>query len=534
MPSSTASSLLRVVLAGGAIFLSSCGRPLDRADLVFINGAEPELLDPIKVTAQATGRVTYALFEGLTAFGPAAKPEPGVAESWEVSEDGLRYTFHLRHNSRWSNGDAVTAGDFVYSWRRALLPEMACEYASQLYYLRNGQPFNEGKVTDPTQLGVEALDDYTLLVTLENPTPYFLDLCAFSTLLPVHRATVERYPDWSSKAKHFVGNGAYTLREWRLLDRVRLTKNPLYWNASEVALNSIDILPSSKPETAFNLYSTGVADLMMDKGLAPTALMTELRKRRDFHAAPFLGNYFIRFNILNPAFSDVRVRLAFSMVIDKKVLTDKITRAGELPAYSFTPPGTGSGYEPPPGLDRNVARAQQLMAEAGYPGGRGFPIVNYLYKGDSGLDRDLAVELQGMFKRDLGVVMELQGKEWTVYLEAQSKMTYDLCRSSWVADYNDPNTFLNMFVTNDGNNRTGWSNEAYDRAISAAAKEIDPKKRYDIFREAERLLVSQDAPICPLFYYVGIQFYDPDKLGGLEPNLLDEHPLKHMFWKKPR
>jgi len=526
-------ALLFLILAC-AVLLAACGRPLDRADLVFINGAEPELLDPAKTTAQATSRVMYALFEGLTAFGPSAKPEPGVAERWDVSSDGLKYTFHLRHNARWSNGDPVVAGDFAYSWLRTLAPEMASEYVSQLYYVKNAQGFNEGKVTDPAKVGIETPDDYTLVVTLENPTPYFLDLCAFATLLPVHRATVERHPDWSSKAQHFVGNGPFTLREWRLLDRVRVTKNPNYWNAAKVAMNSIDILPSSKPETAFNLYSTGVADLMMDKGLVPSALMGELRKRPDFHAGPFLGNYFIRYNTLNPAFKDVRVRLAFSMVFDKKLITEKITRAGETPAYSFTPPGTGNGYEPPPGLEYNVARAQELMADAGYPGGRGFPLVSYLYKGDSGLDRDIAVELQGMLKRDLGVTMELQGKEWTVYLEAQSKMTYDLCRSSWVADYNDPNTFLNMFVTNDGNNRTGFSNPKYDQAIAAAAREVDPKKRYEIFQQAERMLVSEEAPICPLYYYVGIQFYDPEKLGGIEPNLLDEHPLKYMHWKRAR
>ena len=513
---------------------SGCGRSLRRADLVFINGAEPELLDPALVTAQASSRVMYAIFEGLTAFGPNSKVEPGVAERWDISPDGLHYTFHLRSTSVWSNGDPVVAGDFVYSWRRTLAPETACEYASQLYYVHNAQAINEGKIKDPTQLGATAPDDHTVEVTLDNPTPYFLDLCAFSTLLPVHRPTVEKYQDWSSKAEHFVGNGPYRLVEWRVLDRVRLAKNPRYWNASAVKLQTIDILPSAKPNTAFNLYYTGVADLMMDKGLAPTGLLNELRKRPDFHVAPFLGNYFIRYNVARKPFNDVRVRLAFSMAVDKQLLTEKITRAGELPAYSFTPPGTGDDYQPGPGLDRNPERARQLLAEAGYPGGKGFPIVYYLYKGDSDLDRDIAVELQGMYARELGVNMQLQAQEWTVYLKTQSNLDYDLCRSSWVADYNDPNTFLNMFVTNDGNNRTGWSNAEYDQRIAAAGREVDPKKRYDIFRAAEHQLVVEEMPICPLYYYVGIQFYDPEKLGGIEPNLLDEHPLKHIYWKKPR
>ena len=345
---------------------------------------------------------------------------------------------------------------------------------------------------------------------------------------------MEKYKDWSAKADHFVGNGAYLLKEWRLFDRVRLAKNPRYWNASTVKLETIDVLPSSKPNTAFNLYHTGVADLMMDKGLAPTALMSQLRVRPDFHASPFLGNYFIRYNVTRPAFKDPRVRLALSLVIDKKLITEKITRAGELPAYSFTPPGTGEEYQPPSGLECNPDRARQLLAEAGYPQGRGFPIINYLYKGDSDLDRDIAVELQGMYARELGINMQLQGQEWTVYLDTQANLNYDLCRSSWVADYNDPNTFLNMFVTNDGNNRTGWSNASYDQKIAAAGSEVDLAKRYELFRAAEKTLVSEDPPICPLYYYVGIQFYDEEKIGGIEPNLLDEHPLKHIYRKKPR
>jgi oligopeptide transport system substrate-binding protein len=516
----------------GLLGVGGCERGLDRADLVFINGAEPELLDPALATAQSTGRVVYALLEGLTSFNAKAEPQPGVAERWEVSPDGKVYTFHLREAARWSNGDPVVSEDFVYSWRRVLLPETASEYASQLYPILNAQAFNEGKLRDFSQVGVRALGDRTLEVRLENPTPYFPDLCAFMTYLPVHRSSVERYADWASKPAHFVGNGAFLFKEWRLFDRVRLVKNPGYWNAAAVALESVDVLPAAKPGTAFNLYSTGQADLMMDKGLAPTPLMADLRRRKDFHASPFLGTYFIRFNCRKAPFSDARVRRALGLVIDRQLLVDKITRAGEVPAESFVPPGTGHGYVPPVGSERNVERARQLLAEAGFPGGRGFPVFEYLYRGDSDLDRDIAVELQGMFLRELGVRMQLRVQEWTVYLAAQSALDYDLCRSSWVADYNDPNTFLNMFVTGDGNNRTGWSHAAYDARIAEAAREPDRARRFERFREAERILVSEEAPVCPLYFYVGIQFYDPDRLGGIFPNLLDEHPLKFMHWRR--
>lgn len=524
-----------------ALALSGCRRGMDRAELVFINGAEPELLDPVFCTAQATGRVVYALLEGLTAFDQFGKPQPGVAERWDISPDGLRYTFHFRRNAKWSNGDAVTAHDFAYSWRRTLLPENAAEYAYQLHYIRGARAFNEGKSKDFESVGVRVVDDFTLAVELENPTPFFLDLCAFVTLVPVHRGTVEKYPDWSSNPAHHVGNGPFTLKEWRLFDRVRLVKSTTYWNRDTVRLASIDVLPAQRPNTAFNFYATGVADLMMDKGLAPTPLIEALKQRPDFHAAPFLGNYFVRFNCTRGPFKDLRVRRAFSLAIDRALLTQKITRAGEVPAWSFVPPGAGHGYQPPEPPDASlkagapqIEAARKLLAEAGFPDGKGFPIFYYLYRADSDLDQDIAVELQAMFKQALGVDMQLARQEWTVYLNSQSKLDYDLCRSSWVGDYNDPNTFMDMFVTGGGNNRTGWSSKAYDDAIAAAAREPDVAKRDEIFRGAERLLVHDEAPIAPLYYYVGIQFYDPERLGGIEPNLLDEHPLKALYWKKPR
>jgi oligopeptide transport system substrate-binding protein len=515
-----------------ALALCGCGRLGDRADLVCLNGPECEILDPPLITAQATSRVAYAVFEGLTAYNKRGEAGPGVAERWEISPDGLHYTFHLRHDALWSNGDPVTAEDFLYSWRRALLPETASEYAYQLYYVRGAKDFNEGKNKDFSSVGARAPDPYTIEVALENPTPFFLDLCAFTALLPVHRATVEKYADWATKPDHFVGNGAFTLSEWLPFDHLRIVKNPRYWDAAHVSLKSVDILPSARPNTAFNFYATGLADVMIDKGLAPTPLIPELKKRPDFHAAPFLGNYFIRFNVKRKPFDDPRVRQAFSLAIDKDYLTERITRAGEVPARSFVPPGAGGGYEPPPIYHRDADKARQLLAEAGYPKGEGFPVVYYLYRSDSDLDQDVAVELQSMFHRELGVTMQLARQEWTVLLDTQQRIDYDISRSSWVGDYNDPNTFMDMFVTDGGNNETGWSNKHYDELIAAAGRENDREKRFAIFREAEKILVSEEMPICPLYYYVGVEMFDADRIGGLEANLLDEHPLKAIYWKK--
>lgn len=515
-----------------SLLAAGCGAP-PRADLVFLNGAEPETLDPALITGQPEGRVANALFEGLLAFDEKGHPQPGMAESWEVTEGGRVYTFHLRDGLEWSDGAPLTAHDFVASWKRTLAPETASEYAYQLHYVKNARAFNEGETEDFSTVGVSAPDDRTLRVELENPTPFFLDLCAFVTLLPVPVHVIgEHGDDWIKPGK-LVSNGAYTLESWRLNDHVRLRKNPRYWNAGAVAMETVDVLPVSKANTAFNFYASGQADLMMDKGLVPPALLGEIRKRDDFHAAPFLGTYFLRYNCAKGPFADPRVRRAFSLVIDKPSIVGRITRAGEIPADSFVPPGAG-GYEPFDGCGgRDAEKARELLAEAGFPGGRGFPMVTYLYS-EGELNEAIAVELQGMWRRELGVNVQLLRQEWKVYLRSMSTLDYDIARSSWVGDYPDPNTFLDMFVTGGGNNRTGWSDPRYDKLIAEAAAELDPQQRYEILRQAEEILVCEAQPVCPLYFYVGIQLYDAARLGGIEGNVLDEHPLKAMFWKDRR
>jgi oligopeptide transport system substrate-binding protein len=519
-----ATALLLLCLVAG------CGSGDQGADLVILNGAEPESIDPAVITGQLEGRICYALFEGLLHFDRFGKPQPGIAESWDLSNEGKTYTFHLRATARWSNGDPVTAKDFLLSWKRILLPETASEYAYLLYHVKNAQPFNEGTLKDFGSVGLTAVDDRTFRVELEAPVPYFLDLCSFATLLPVHLASVEKYGDDWIKPDKLVNNGPFLLKEWHLNYRIRLQKNPLYWDASHVALNTIDALPIDNSITAYNFYASKVADLILDKGLTPPSLIPELKSRPDFHAAPFLGNYFIRFNVKRKPLDDVRVRQAFAMAIDRERIVQKITQAGEPPAYSFTPPGTASGYQPPKMFGRDVQKARRLLAEAGYPDGKGFPTVTYLYDSKK-LNEDIAVEIQNMLSDALGVHIELQKQEWKVYLNSLSRLDYDFARSSWVGDYNDPNTFIDCFVSGGGNNRTGWSSKEYDDLVAAAALEADSAKRSQIFQQAEEILLNQGTPICPLYYYVGIQIYDGQKFGGIEPNLLDEHPFREMYRK---
>lgn len=509
--------------------LFGCGPAVKRADLVFLNGAEPESLDPSVITGQPEGRVVNALFEGLTTFDSQAKPGPGMAESWTISPDGLVYTFKIRPGAKWNDGRPLTAHDFVESWKRTLSPETAASYNYQLFYVKNAQAFAEEKIKDFSQVGVKAPDDHTLEVTLENPTPFFLDLCATPPLAPVRTDMVKKHGDDWIKPGRIVTNGAYELVDWRMNDIIRLRKNPYYWNSGNVALETIDVLPIAKDTVAFNFYASGLADLAMDKGLTPPALLKVLKTRDDFHAAPFLGTYFLRFNCIKPPFSDPRVRQAFAMAVDKKRIVEKITQAGESPAGGLVPPGI-AGYNTPDGLPYDPEAARKLLAEAGFPHGRGFPLVTYLYD-DKKLSDSIAVELQDMWTKELGVTVNLARQEWKVYLNSLNAVDYDVARSTWVGDYPDPNTFLDMFLTGGGNNRTGWGDAAYDRLIAAAAKTADPAARFAVLEKAEAILVRQEAVVAPIFYYVGIQLYDPAKIGGIEPNVLDEHPLKAMYRK---
>jgi oligopeptide transport system substrate-binding protein len=509
--------------------LAGCGRWQDSADFTFLNGTEPESLDPAIITGQPEGRLCLALFEGLISRNARAETGPGMAERWDISPDGKIYTFHLRP-AKWSNGDPLTARDFHQSWERALNPVTASKYAELFYPINNAEAYNTGKVADFSQVGVRVIDDRTLEVELNSPTPFFLDLCAMATLAPTHRPSIEKWGDDWLKPGKLVSNGAYMLADWRIDDRVRLKANPHYWRKETVAFQTVDALSTNNATTAFNLFYSKKADLLLDKQLIPSSFIQEIRKEPYFHANPFLGNYFYRFNVTRKPLNDPRVRRALHLAIDKKRIVEKITRAGEQPAGSLTPPGI-PGYEPPPGESYDPDIARKLLAEAGFPGGKGFPLLSILYN-VSELHEPIATEIQAMWKEHLGILVNLRKQEWKVYLNSLDHLDYDIARSSWVGDYNDPNTFLDCFVTGRGNNRTGWSHAEYDRLLAQAAREMNPDQRMRILREAEEILVVKDPPLIPLYYYVGITLFDGTKLGGFQPNVLDEHPLREMHWIK--
>lgn len=516
--------------AASVLALTGCMRNEPRADLTILNGAEPESLDPAIVTGQPDGRVVFCLFEGLTRLHPEhATPMPALAERWEISPDGKTYTFHLRTNLAWSTGEPITADDLVYSWRRVVDPGTAADYAGQLFFVKNAEAITAGKIKDLTQLGVQAVDRHTARVELIGPTPFFLDLCAFRTLAVVPKHWIEKHGDHWITARPLPCSGPYTLEAWRIGEKIRVRRNPRYWDAANVRNDIVDFIALDRAATALNLYDTGQADIIWDKNLVPTELMDLLKTRADCHTFAYLGSSFVRFNVTRKPFNDPRVRQALALCVDKKRIVERITRAGELPAAALTPPGTAH-YQAPEGLGYDPERARKLLAEAGFPGGQGFPSFHYLFN-SSEMNKQIAVELQSMWKKELGITMELRQTEWKVYLSAQSGLDYDLSRSSWVGDYNDPNTFLDMFMSDNGNNRTGWKSPRYDDLLRRGNAEVDPKRRAQMLAEAEKILVGDELPIIPVYFYVGVNFFDPAKIGGIYNNVIDEHPVWAIYRK---
>ncbi len=519
-----------VFLAAILAAVFGCGRHEPPADLTIINNIEPESLDPAIIVAQADMRVVLGLFEGLTRLEPTnAAAVPGLASHWEISPDGKIYTFHLRTNLVWSTGEPITSEDVVYSWRRTLDPKTASEYAGQLYYLKNGKEYNTGKITDPSLVGVKALDKYTVRVELNAPTAFFLDLCDVPTLCVVPRQTIEKYGDQWLRATPLPTDGPYTLGAWRLNDKIRLLKNTNYWDATNTLSNIIDILPVGSPNTALNLYERGQVDIVWDKELIPSELVDVLLKRPDFHAFNYLGTYFVRFNLTHKPFDDVRVRKALALAIDKNRIVTKITRAGEQITSHFVPPGTAN-YESPEGLGYDPDQARKLLAEAGYPGGKGFPRFEYLFNAAAGgggkVHESIAIELQQMWRDELGINMELRQVEGQVFWGTQSRLDYDVSKSSWIGDYDDANTFLGMFVTGDGNNETGWSDPHYDQLVAEANQQTDLQHREKLLQEAESILLNEGVPMVPIYIYKGMNYFDTNKIQGIYENVLDNHTLR--------
>ncbi|MBL8027622.1 MAG: peptide ABC transporter substrate-binding protein [Fibrobacteres bacterium] len=518
----TAALILTILLLfGGAAILFYSSKE-ERADFTYALSSEPRTLDPALVTALSESRVVKSLFDGLVKLnGKTLKPEPAIARSWTVSANGKEYCFFLR-KALWSDGTPVTAHDFVYSWERVLNPSSKSSYDYMLFSILNALNYRQGKVSTFDSVGVKAVNDSTLIVVLEKPLPYFLDLAAFETLLPVNRKCIEKHGLSWVRPENIVSNGAFTLTGHRLNDKMRIKKNQLYWNADKVRFNIIDVRTCEGINTAFNMYETGAADLIED---FPSLITEEILKRSDKCVAPTLGTYFYRFNTSKPPFDDVRVRRAFDLAVNKENLAAYVVKGGEIAAGTLVPPGL-PGYIGVEGLKYNPDSARMLMKEAGYPDGKNFPEIELLYNTSENHKR-IAEAVAFMLNEALNVKIITANIEWKVLLSRVDNMDYTFVRAGWYGDYTDPNTFLDMFITGGGNNRTGWSNKAYDSLIELASTLSDNNLRMKLFAESETIL-RDEGPIIPLYYYVSKYLIKPD-IKGLYPNIRGYFSLADLY-----
>jgi len=495
------------------------------------NGTDPQELDPHIVTGIPEHHILAALLEGLVAKDPATlEAIPAVAKTWDISDDGKTYTFNLRNNATWSNGDPVTAQDFAWSWWRALQPSLGNQYAYMLFPIKNAEAYVKGEIDDFSKVGVKVIDDHTLKVELNNATPYFLQLLDHYSMFPVHRPTIEKFGKADERGSlwtrpgNFVGNGPFTLKEWKLFKRVDVVKNPNYWDADKVKLNGIRFHPVENVTTEERMFLSGqlhhTCSIPIDK-----VATYKKDKPHLLHTHPYLGNYFYRLNTTLPHLTDKRVRQALAMAIDSKQITEQVTKGGEVPAYTFTPPDT-LGYSAKPAFEFNPDKAKQLLADAGYPNGEGFPVTELLYNTSEG-HRKIAVAIQQMWNQYLGVNIVLNNQDWKVYLDSVNNGDYSIARAGWIGDYVDPNTFLDMWVKDGGNNRTGWSNPRYDELIlKLAPQTADRKLRYQLMAEAEAILL-EDMPIVPIYIYNSKSLVHPS-LKGLQPNILNYNLYKNL------
>ena len=543
-------------LAGAAItlcalMLAACSPKADQVDprdarireanaagiLLFGNGAEVADLDPQTVTGVPEHKVIMALMEGLVSETPGTlEPEPAVAERWDISPDGRTYTFHLRTDARWSNGDPVTATDFLRSYQRILTPALAAEYANMIHdFVVGAKEYHEGRLTDFSQVGFRAIDERTLEIRLIHPTPFFLRMLASHyAWWPVPIRVVEKFDGLArrdsawTRPENFVGNGPFRLKAWLRQQKIVVERSPTYWDAARVRLNEIHFFNTENIPGEERMFRTG--QLHRTYELPHSKIDTYRDSRSPFlRIEPYLGSYFYRINVTRPPFDDVRVRRAFALAVNREDLVAYVTKGGQEPAYHYTPPGFPD-FAPKARLTGTLEDARRLLAEAGYPGGKGLPPVEVHFN-TSENHLAIAEALQAMWRRNLGVEVTLKNQEWKVYLDAHDTLDYSLSRSGWIGDYLDCNTFLEIFVTDGGNNDTGWSNAEYDALRAQALAAATNQERLACYERMEEILM-EELPIIPLYFYTKVFLLDPT-VKGMESNLLDNHPFKYVWLESP-
>lgn len=523
--------VLSLVAIGLSSLVSLPAASAQENSLHLVLGTEPPTIDPGIATDSTSGAIIRNVFEGLYSVDVDGNYIPAVAESHEVSEDGLVYTFKLREGVQWSNGDPVTAGDFVYAWKRVLNPETASQYASILYPVAGAEAYNTGE-GDADGVQVHALDDLTLEVHLEYPTPYFIELTAFYTYMPVHQATVEANPDWAAGAgESYVTNGPYDLAEWNHNANVLLTKSESYWDQDNVSVESVNMQIIESEATANSEFQAGTLDYLgLPFGTVSLDSIDLYREQGILQTAPYSAIYWYKVNTTDPVMGNENIRKALGLAIDRQSLIDNVIKGGQIPALGYVPPTMEGFIE-----DRGY------FADADFEGAQSYLQAGLKELGlsdPSELNIELAINtseahsaiaqfIQAGWAEHLGINVSIRNSEWQVYLDELQNLQFQVARLGWIADYNDPTSFLDMYKTAEtGNNDTGWENPDFAGLLDQAALEQDPEARLDIILEAEALMISE-LPVIPIYYYTN-NYVVKDGIENLKPDALGNVLLKYV------
>jgi len=505
----------------GATASTTAGQLLRRG-----NGGEPQTLDPLLADDEHGHNILVDLYEGLTAVSADGTLVPGAASRWDVSSDGLRYTFHLRPDAAWSNGDPVVAEEFIATFQRLVSPDSISPYAGLFEAIENFAGVSDGSLP-PEALGVRAIDPGTLQITLRYPVPYFPSLIAMPVASPDHRGSRGdplRYRD----PDHFVGNGAFVLDQWSVGEKIRLRRNPRYRDAGDILIDVVEFLPISDPGTELGVYRAG--ELHITQTIPPEAMgMLRADRRSEIHIAPSLGLYYLAFDLSEEPFDNPLLRAALTAAIDRRMLTEILGR-GEVAAFGVVPPGTANHVSQQYSwstLDdaARIEYARELLDRAGYGPDR--PVSFSLTYDVGDIHETVALAVTAMWRDALGVEVELVKKEWKLFLATRDmRDDWDVMRFAWVGDYNDATTFLELFRSGSPQNLPGHSNTAYDARLDAAAASMSSRDRARALSEAETMLLT-DYPIAPLYFLVSKHLVS-DKVSGFETNILDRHPTRFM------
>ncbi|KAF1367819.1 oligopeptide ABC transporter substrate-binding protein OppA [Yokenella regensburgei] len=529
-----AAGVLTALIAGNMAFAAEVPAGVQLAEkqtLVRNNGSEVQSLDPHKIEGVPESNINRDLFEGLVETGADGQPVAGVAESWD-NKDFKVWTFHLRKDAKWSDGSPVTAQDFVYSWQCLADPKTASPYESYLQYghIANIDEIIAGK-KPATDLGVKAIDDHTLEVTLSEPVPYFYKLLVHSSMSPVPKAAIEKYGEKWTQPANIVSNGAYKLKDWVVNERIVLERNPNYWDNAKTVINQVTYLPISSEITDVNRYRSGEIDMTYNN--MPIELFQKLKKEipNEVHVDPYLCTYYYEINNQKAPFTDERVRAALKLGMDRDIIVNKVKNQGDLPAYGFTPPYTDGAKLTEPewfkwSQDKRNAEAKKLLAEAGYTADK--PLTFSLLYNTSDLHKKLAIAAASIWKKNLGVNVKLENQEWKTFLDTRHQGNFDVARAAWCADYNEPTSFLNMLLSDSSNNTVHYKSAAFDKILADALQVTNEAQRTELYNKAEMQL-DKDSAIVPVFYYVNARLVKPWVGGYTGKDPMDNIHVKNLY-----